>query len=320
MLDEAKFWEVTKYLLDLDHKASFDDICSDLKLTKAQLNSFINFLKEVDYDFELEKTERGMALAPQEEKAKIQIEFTLFEWLQFQAHFPALASCKEKPYHSEIKKKLAKVENENSNHDLFEPAMALEEILESQKISQVPSLGQPYNEIVSFIEESILEQDILNIQIENKNLILSPRKIVYLDGSLNLIGEDTNDKCLVHLNISEIVQVYEENSKQWESIYSQIEVDDFIASIRAISENEVRLVLKVYGRENFDQSIPHHHLGNPCMFTNPEGDFIWAASIEPSQAIFDWLSSLGTDIEILDPLDFKKEYLSYCEHKLKKLA
>lgn len=320
LLNEAKFWEILKYLTDLDYKKSFDEICSDLEISKRKLNSFISFLKEVNYHFETEEFEsEGRKLCPPEYKPQIKLEFNLLEWLQFQAHFPVLASCEGKPFHSSVKSLLAKAENVYGEHDIFAPAAALEEILDANKPQVVNSGNLPQGEIISFIEESILEQNVLSIKTNNKNHMIYPWKIVYLDGELSLIGEGVSDKCLVNLTIDSITNVFEDETT-WKPVYSKIEVDDFIASIRAITDNEVRLVLKVYGRDNFDKSIPHHHLGKPCMFTNPDGDFIWAASIEPNEAIFEWINQLGSDIEILDPVDFKKEYLSYCENKLKKLA
>lgn len=320
LLDEAKFWEIIKYLTQLDYKKDFDEICSDLSITKQKLNSFISFLNEVNYQLETEEFEgESKKLCPPGEKPTITLNFNLFEWLQFQAHFPVISECQNKPYHSDVKSILAKAENEYGDHDLFPPAMALEEILNANEPHIVTAGTLPQSEIIAFLEESILEHNVVNLKYENKSLMVYPWKIVYLDGDLNLIGEGLNDKCLINISINSITNIFEEDTT-WNPVYSKIEVDDFIASIRAITDNEVRLVLKVYGRDNFDKSIPHHHLGKPCMFTNPEGDFIWAASIEPNEAIFEWLSELGSDIEILDPLEFKKEYLAYCEHKLKKLA
>jgi hypothetical protein len=320
LLDEAKFWEIVKYLVDLDYKKDFDEICNDLNITNRKLNSYVSFLKEVNYQFDTENFDgEGKKLCPPKEKPEINLKFSLLEWLQFQAHFPVLAQCNERPYHSDVKSLLAKAENEHGAHDLFNPALALEEILESNKLEAVEQDKLPQGEIISFIEECILDKKVLNLKSENKNIMIYPWKIVYLDGELSLIGEGLNDKCLINLSINSIGNVFEEETT-WEAVYSKIEVDDFIASIRAITDNEVRLVLKVSGRDNFSQSIPHHHLVKPCMFTNSNGDFIWAASIEPNEAIYDWLNALGGDVEILDPIDFKKEYLTYCEHKLKKLA
>lgn len=319
MLDQGRFWEIIKYLVELDHKKNFDEICDDLSITNRQLNSFISFLKEVSYNLDHYSEDGVRLLCPPSEKPKITLEFNLLEWLQFQAHFPALSACEDKPFHSEFVTKLSEVEQEYAAHDLFTPIETLNELMEIQSPQVVDGASVPKNEIIAFIEESILDEDVLNIQLLDKQITIYPRKIVYLDGELNLVAEGVNDKCLVNMNIDHITQAFEEDMT-WTPLFSKMEIEDFVSSIRAISENEVRLVLKVYNRENFDNGLDHHHFGKPCMFTNPEGDFIWAASIEPNEEIYNWLSELGTDIEILDPIDFKKEFLKYCEGKLKKLA
>lgn len=319
MLDQARFWEIIKYLVQLDHKKNFEEICNDLNISGRQLNSFVTFLKEVNYELDHYTDGETKQLCPPNEKPNIKLEFNILEWLQFQAHFPMLSASEGKPYHEEFVAKLSDVEQEYSQHDLFTPMETLDGIMQMQTPQVVEGGKLPKNEIIAFIEESIIESDVLNIQMGEKNFLIYPRKIVVLDGELNLIAEGLNDKCLMNITIESIGQAFEEDM-EWTPQFSKIEIEDFVSSIRAISENEVRLVLKVYNREHFDNGVPHHHFGKPCMFTNPEGDFIWAASIEPSEDIHEWLSELGTDIEILDPIDFKKEFLNYCEGKLKKLA
>ncbi len=319
MLDQARFWEIIKYLIELDHKKNFEDICNDLDISGRQLNSFVSFLKEVSYELDHYTDGDERQLCPPTEKPKITLEFNILEWLQFQAHFPSLSACEGKPYHEEFVAKLSEAEQENNQYDLFTPMQTLDGIMQMQAPKAVESGMVPKNEIISFIEESIIEEDILNIQMREKNFMVYPRKIVFLDGELSLVAEGLNDKCLLNISIDSITQVHEEDV-EWTPQFSKLEIEDFVSSIRAISENEIRLVLKVYNREHFDNGVPHHHFDRPCMFTNPDGDFIWAASIEPTEEIHEWLSELGTDIEILDPIDFKKEFLNYCEGKLKKLA
>lgn len=319
MLDQARFWEIIKYLVQLDHKENFNEVCKDLDLSGRQLNTFVNFLKEVNYEIEHYTDGEERQLCPPIDKPKITLEFNILEWLQFQAHFPALSANEGKPYHEEFVAKLGEVEQEYSQHDLFAPMDTLNGIMQMQSPQIVEGNSLPKNEIISFIEESIIDDDVLNIHMNEKNFLVYPRKIVFLDGDLSLVSEGLNDKCLLNINIDSITQVHEEDI-EWTPQFSKLEIEDFVSSIRAISENEIRLVLKVYNREHFDNGVPHHHFDRPCMFTNPDGDFIWAASIEPTEEIHEWLSQLGTDVEILDPIDFKKEFLSYCEGKLKKLA
>lgn len=319
MLDQARFWDIIKYLVHLDHKKNFDEICNDLNISGRQLNSFVSFLKEVNYEMDHYTEGEIRQLCPPTEKPNITVNFNILEWLQFQAHFPTLSTCDGKPFHEDFVAKLSELEQENIQYDLFTPMETLDGIMEMQTPKVVENGMIPKNEIIAFIEESIIDNDVLNIQLSDKNFLVYPRKIVFLDGELSLIAEGLNDKCLLNIGIDSINQVHDEDV-EWTALFSKLEIEDFVSSIRAISENEVRLVLKVYNREHFDNGVPHHHFDRPCMFTNPDGDFIWAASIEPTQEIHEWLSDLGSDIEILDPIDFKKEFLNYCEGKLKKLA
>jgi hypothetical protein len=87
-----------------------------------------------------------------------------------------------------------------------------------------------------------------------------------------------------------------------------------------MNEKETRLVLKIHHPGSVNLFPDHHFLGKPAMVTNGNGDLIWAAYVEPCEALFDWVASLGEDVEILDPTNFKEEFLSYCEEKLRKVA
>ena len=87
-----------------------------------------------------------------------------------------------------------------------------------------------------------------------------------------------------------------------------------------MGENQIRLVLKISRQQKFSLNFDDKYFHSPCLFTNPAGDFIWAATIEPCNEVFEWLCELGPAVEILDPTNFKIEFIKYCEHKLKKLA
>lgn len=323
ILDQRKFWEIIKYLVELDAKKSFEDICSELQINKRQLNSFITFLKEVNCQLELSSTEKGKVLNPPKKQNKIEVEFTLLEWLQFQAHFPALSSLEQKPYHEDLKSKLIEIENKYKKSDLFKPLPTLEKLNENKlygakHLSLVSEQGDT-NLIVEQIEDALLEGDILALQIDDKVHKVFPRKIVFFDGDFNLIGENIVDQSLLNIKIS-FIQNLESFTEDWHSEFSDIEIDDFVSSLRQMSDNSVRLVLKVYNRQNFSLDLDYQFFENPCVFSNPLGEYIWAATIEPNNKIYQWLFELGEDIEILDPKDFKLEFLKYCENKLKKLA
>ena len=216
-------------------------------------------------------------------------------------------------FHKTIKNKLAVLENTYNAHDLFEPLKTLDEIM-NHKIPTIAEVGVVgTHELITYVEESILEKQVVSINIDDKYQSIYPQSLVFLEGELSLIGENINDKTLFNIPLTNIKNLTDDDT-DWTPNYSRIEVDDFIASIRAIGESEVRLVLKINGLSNFENSIPRNFLGNPAMVTNGEGDLIWGATIESNHEVFNWISDLGSDVEILDPIDFKKEYLEYLDN------
>lgn len=321
ILDQKKFWDIIKYLVDLDKEKNIEDICSDLEITKQQLNSFIHFLREVDCQLEVSAEEDNLSVFPAPHIPKINIEFTLLEWLQFQAHFPALSTMRNKPYHDDIREKFLKVEKKYKKNDLYVPLQTISKLYEDTR--RLKLVGEPdkehLNQIAAVIEEAILREQVVSIQIQDKSVQVYPRKIIYFDGDFNLFGESVSDSSLINISISHIEAV-EKTDYEWQMKFSPMELDDFISSLRSMSETSIRLVLKIYSYESFNLNLDYQHFENPCVFSNVDGEYIWAATIEQNDKIFEWLYKLGSDVEILDPKEFKREFLRYCENRLKKLA
>lgn len=266
---------------------TFDEICQQLEINKNQLGAYIQFLKEVDYQLDYSVINGKQSLTPPNEQPTINIEFNLLEWLQFQAHFPAFASMHDRPFHQDIHNKFSEIETSYSNHDVFDPLETLQELLSGPELR----LHDGKNSVISFLEESILDQKYIRMHVSNRPILVYPHRIVYLDGRLSLVAEDAQEKCLINISIDHIQNLYEESFDK-RPIFSKYEVADFILGLRDVTGNEVRLILKVYSYEKFDPRIEHHFLGNPCMITNPQGEAIWAASIEPTEKIFEWLEYL----------------------------
>lgn len=318
ILDQSRFWEIIGYLVTLDSKKSFDDICKDLSITKPQLNSFIHFLKEVDYHLDIHADQQKKLISSPEREPKITVEFSLLEWLQFQANCPAILANRDKPYFEGFADKLVSLERQYHNHDLFHPLQKLEKV-EGSRIALAESPENSSNKLVSQLEEAIMEEKCVEVKAVGKLYNVYPRLVVFIEGNIGLIAETISDSCIIKFDVSEIDSV-SRLAAEWNPTLSRFEVDEFVLGLRAICENEVRLILKVFSLDNFHLQLRHQLFGNPCMVTNPNGEMIWAASVEPSEVIFDWIYSLGSGVEIIDPKSFKKEYLQYCESKLKKLA
>jgi hypothetical protein len=320
VIQSTEFWNCLKKLLELDHPQEVQQLSQSLGIPSRTLTSYLTLLNDLNYSFELSIDAEGNRLiSPPDEKPKFNIKLDLYEWLEFQAHFPHLEKAEGEPFHEHFKNLLVGYENEFADRDLFYPIEKMDAVLENSSLGMASESRIQENEIINFIEESILSKDIVEFKLQSGSMTLYPHRLIYLEGELCVVGENINDKSLQNIPIEQMLNLCEKD-KAWHPSHSKLEVDEFISSIRSISESETRLVLKIHALASFENSIPRNHLGNPAMISNPEGDLIWGATVESNIEIFHWLFELGSDVEILDPTSFKKDYLTYCEDKLKKLA
>lgn len=181
-------------------------------------------------------------------------------------------------------------------------------------------LDLEHEEIVKTLDHAVDTKSMISITTHSKRSYqLFPCKIIHLEGKLSMIAEDANDHCLVVLAVDELKSVVSQETTTVSKV-TIYEIDEFITAIRSMSEKETRLILKIHDPQSVNLFPNYHFLGKPCMITNPNGDLIWAAYVEPGDDLFEWLLSLGTNVEVLDPTKFKDEFLSYCEEKLRKVA
>lgn len=191
-------------------------------------------------------------------------------------------------------------------------------------LSQLELWDQELNDfqqkMVQQIETAIADKQLVSlITTDNKQYSVHPCKVLHLEGHLSLIAEDSQDHCLLVVSLHEL-KSFEKIESSSQPKVTPFEVDEFITAIRAMNEKETRLILKIHDPQSTNLFPDHHFLGKPCMITNPNGDLIWAAYVEPCEALYEWLMTLGKNVEILDPIKFKEEYLMYCEEKLRKVA
>lgn len=181
-------------------------------------------------------------------------------------------------------------------------------------------LSESQQNMIQGLETSIQEKELLRVEtFEGKSVALYPCRILHLEGHLSLIAEDSHDHCLTIVPLNQI-KVFETLPSQIGPKVTHFELEEFITAVRAMNESETRLILKIYDPQSINLFPNHHFLGKPCMVTNPNGDLIWAAYVEPCESLYEWLITLGKNVEILDPVRFKEEYLTYCEEKLRKIA
>lgn len=322
VLKTEKFWQILRFLSNLENKTSWDEVCSNLSLTNKQLNSFLIFLREVSFEIKVESSDgENKFLIPPSESPSVEINFNLIEWLEFQAHFPYLDEAKGEPFHDNFQMKMEDFEKEHQSLDLFSPLDVFEHSQKSPLKIYNDEDDTQY-EVLTQIEKAVVAQEVVQLSFLNsqhKDIAIFPRKIVYLDGELSLVGENIQDNTLMQMTIQSISHVSIEDST-WSPVFTSSEMNEFVSSMRKMSDFSTRLILKIKSYEKFQLNLGHQFFENPCVFTNGVGEIIWAATIEPNEEIFDWLASLGQDVEIIESSEFKRKYLNYCESKLKKLA
>ena len=190
-------------------------------------------------------------------------------------------------------------------------------ILEKSK----PSFSDPKKvefQKICGLQEAIFERKTLNIDYEEHSEVVTPLKLIILSNQLELVGA-VEDSSIINTPLR-VIQSYSLGQKINQCHFSDQEIHHFIDELYKMEKSKMRLVLKFSGDfkiPSLNQSIK---LESPCEFRTSAGDIIWAATVESSDVIFDWLSELGPNIQILDPSHFKIEFIRYCEHKLKKLA
>jgi predicted DNA-binding transcriptional regulator YafY len=233
------------------------------------------------------------------------------EWIQLQLIFSSIPATTvlDQTIMTSLKQKL-------SNNGPIKVVMEL--------LNQLELWDQNYTvkqqAMIHLLDQAVLEKQLVQVTTEeNKSYLIYPCKVVHIEGRLSVIAEDSHDRCLAVIGLSGISSVVKVESYSSSHVTS-FEVDEFIAAIRSMNEKETRLILKIHDHQSVNLFPNHHFLGKPCMITNPEGDLIWAAYVEPCEALYEWLTTLGKNVEILDPMAFKQDYLAYCEEKLGKVA
>lgn len=319
LLDDDSFWQILCHLEQLKAPRPVSEICEALKVSEQKLIKVLYFLHGLNVQFTIENSDEGAFIVPPTETSIIQFNFTLSEWLSFQSHFPAIDLYKKGKSHDTLIRKLSDIEKKYDKHDLY---MAEDFVMPT--IDQAcldmddESFEAGVEDKLKIIELAIVRKNLIHLKLKCGNtLLLYPHRIVNIEGGLSVVGEDSQDSCVTYIKVIEIEDLNINSIDDYMPRYSGVEINQFIRGLREISDSEIRLILKIYDRElSLD---PHYEfIGRPYVTINSMGERIWAATVEPSDALFNWISGFGTKVEILEPVSFKKQYLQYLENDLKK--
>ncbi len=293
------FWKFLVSLEELKEKQDKNLFCTLLNIDEAAFNQFQDFLTR----FDIQCISDDSFIFPLKEKCRIKMEFSLSEWLALQASFhrPDDRNSSEYYYQKIVHNKLLIAQKAFEQFNLYrKPAH------QAVKSSDIENLKKK-------IDYLICNRKLMKIEFLNNKLCMAyPHRLVFLDGILCVIGENSEDKTLVYFGVEDIKDIVDVD-KIYEPNLSQIEINEFICHVRLINGKEERLILKVYSQYEADLLPSYHFLGNPFVTSNPEGDMIWAATIEMCDDLFIWLYSMKERAEVLDPGHVRKEFAHFCE-------
>ena len=169
-----------------------------------------------------------------------------------------------------------------------------------------------YEKLAKQIQNDIIQKNSIKLYFHhNKQCQIFPRRLVFLDGILSIIGEDIQCKALEFFPLSKISKIEKVDIK-FDPNLSQFQVNDFINDLRLVNGRQERLILKFHSQNGVDLIPNYHYLHNPYVTANPEGNMIWAATVEICDDVFLWLYQMRDRVEVLDPGMVKKEFAHYC--------
>jgi len=311
---DAKFWKILKYLDSINEVRTFSELKSDTDLPNLKdkdLVEVIDFLQKFNYDVHLIVQKDEVYIHPFEDKSGVQISLSFSEWIALQTHFPLFHKYSDYEMNKDLMLKLDSVMNQHSNYDLYNVSEQ-----DKTKEAVVIQFHADKKSQIKSIEAAVSNKSLIIVKLNSgNNVSVFPHKLVYLEQQLSLICENSNTKKLDSISIDEITSLEIEIKHDFIANFSSMEIDDFIYAIRAVNGDEERLILKVISEENIDLTPPFQFMGTPYKTSNLNGDVIWAASIEVSEPLMEWLYQVKNNIEILDPNYLKEKFKSYCQKR-----
>ena len=312
------FWDILQFLDSIEGETPLNVIVEKCRCAEENIHKVLDFLQFFQCEFQCRPFKGTFIIVPPTEKKGVCIEMSLPEWFAFQAKFPHILDSTGSKSQKILTKKFFNIKRDYPQYDLSDYLVhkdSRETLLEVDGI---------FFQIVKAVETAVIDKTIVGVFLKNTSALdIYPHRIVFLEERLSLIGEELEGKNLISFAIDEIEDIRLRDLKQYIPNFSQIEVDDFISALRAVSGNEKRLILKILNSENVNLSPNYHYFGSPYLTTNSEGDLIWAASVEISDDLFEWLYAMKDYVEIIENGDIQNEFEEYKERRetlVKKVA
>jgi hypothetical protein len=307
---DIAIWHKLAMFAELTQSKSWNQAAAELGLPMSEARRLMVALQEVQHDLEVHTGESEDV-------------FHVWNWKEWCQLTHLLEDLVMREGVADLRPAIVPLLKQIRQHPAYPVYVHLRQ--KGLELSGEPELSlvgedQPTQHKIALIEEALLAKETLIVECSSgKQWSLIPCKLTFLEGALTLIAEETHDHGLISLQLLEMRDI--KRSDKVKSPRAGIhEVADFIRALRSMAETETRLVLKIKHPDQFVLMPDYQFLGKPALITNPDGDIIWAAWVEPSDELFEWLTTMDEHVEILEPGEFVLDYAAYCEEKLRKMA
>lgn len=164
----------------------------------------------------------------------------------------------------------------------------------------------------SFLKETILEEKVVEFCFKGSLKKVYPHHLITLKNDNILIAEDLEDQILKDYPLSFMTKLHEV-----EEVYvpkrNLIEVSEFSHSLRVPLGDVERLILKILDPYHFKEKVGQ----SSTKVITPKGELIWASSVEKNDELFSWLDEIFPFVEILSPIDLRKEFIEFSLKKIR---
>ncbi|MDH5580379.1 MAG: WYL domain-containing protein [Bdellovibrionales bacterium] len=315
LLFDNNFWEVIALISRVDNDENLDKLFKETPIDEVGLNQIFEFIKYFNFDVKIIEKDNQKYISIPNPKEKIQFIFSFSDWLSLQYGFYEMDKDANHYFQYYVQDKVNEIKLRFPGYNLFNfPTLP-------ESKANFPNLKSTLgNDFIEKLEMAMLQGESLFLELKGGSKIdVFPRRVLFIEESLSLVGEDINEKCLSYFPLDEILNFNVVKNRNYKSIYTNLEVNDFISQIRKMNGNESRIILKVVSEDNIEFNPPFHLMENPCLITNYEGQKIYAATVEVSDEFFNWYHTYSDSFEILEPDELNEGYKDFLKRKIKSL-
>ncbi|MCB9063190.1 MAG: WYL domain-containing protein [Halobacteriovoraceae bacterium] len=313
MMKRNEFWEIIFYI----HKnkiSTYKSICDEFRVNEGLIDDIVQLLSLHHMHIEVTNTNSDKTIELVQAPI-VEVNIPLVNWIALQTSL------------NDREIELPQVAIEGINQQLKTEIVRLEDYdLEkiyqrNEKIFQELN-GQNINKyLLDKIEEGIENKIALSIKKNDAITVeVFPHKLVFLQDDLNLICENVKERTLMALKIDKIYGITFSLELNYSQNFADAQIEDFISAIRGVDDSEIRLVLKIYDLSLDFLNPKYIYMKDPCIIENIRGERIWAATLDNSKSMLDWLDTIIDRVEIVEPYSVEEELLRHRKKINKKKA